>query len=83
MNKYESNLISILLQIPVSFIMVPVNFKPDHPPDDPGDSHIPVAPGVGLSLSCLARGSAWGGEGGLNQNKNSIFLKRSDFCLVT
>ena len=26
----------------------------------PGDSHILVAPGVGFSLLCLARGSAWG-----------------------
>ena len=31
----------------------------------PGDSHILVAPGVGFSLLCLARGSARGGEGSL------------------
>ena len=31
-----------------------VNSKPDHPPGDPGDSHILVAPGVGFFLLCLA-----------------------------
>ena len=35
---------------------VSVIFKPDHPPGDPRDSHILVAPGVGFSLLCLARG---------------------------
>ena len=40
---------------------VSVNSKPDHPPRaTPGDSHILVAPGVGSSLLCLARGSARG-----------------------
>ena len=28
----------------------------------PGDSHILIAPGVGFSLPCLARGSAPGGS---------------------
>ena len=40
----------------------------------PGDSHILVAPGVGFSLLCLARGSA---RGVLNQSKSSIILKKS------
>ena len=40
----------------------------------PGDSHILVAPGVGFSLLCLARGSSWGV---LNQSKSSITLKKS------
>ena len=40
---------------------VSVNSKPDHPPRaTPRDSHILVAPGVGFSLLCLARGSAPG-----------------------
>ena len=43
---------------------VSVNSKPDHPPwATHGDSHILVAPGVGFSLICLARGFARGGEG--------------------
>ena len=38
-------------------LYVSVNSKPDHPPQEtPGDSHILVAPGVGFSLFCLARG---------------------------
>ena len=54
---------------------VSVNSKPDHPPwATPGDSHILVAPGVGFSLLCLARGSA---RGILNQIKGSIILKKS------
>ena len=48
-------------------VYVSVNSKPDHPP---GDSHILVAPGVGFSLLCLARGV-------LNQSKSSIILKKS------
>ena len=39
-------------------VNVSVNSKPDHPPrSTPGDSHILVAPGVGFSLLCLARGA--------------------------
>ena len=59
---------------------VSVNPKPDHPP---GDSHILVAPGVGFSLLCLARGSARGlAPGGvLNQSKSSIILKKARFLL--
>ena len=50
---------------------VSVNSKPDHPPPATrGDSHILVAPGVGFSLLYLARGV-------LNQNKNSVILKKS------
>ena len=41
----------------------------------PGDSHFQVAPGVGFSLLCLARGSARGRV--LNQSKSSIILKES------
>ena len=44
-----------------------------------GDSHILVAPGVGFSLLCLARGSV---PGVLNQSKSSIILKKCDFCFV-
>ena len=40
----------------------------------PGDSHILVAPGVGFSLLCLARGV-------LNQSKSSIILKKARFLL--
>ena len=40
------------------------------PRETPGDSHILVAPGVGFSLLCLARGV-------LNQSKSSIILKKS------
>ena len=40
----------------------------------PRGSHILVAPGVGFSLLCLARGSALGV---LNQSKSSIILKKS------
>ena len=48
----------------------------------PGDSHILVAPGVGFSLLCLARGSARGqSPGGLNQSKSSIILKKARFLL--
>ena len=44
----------------------------------PGDSHILVAPGVGFSLLCLARGSARGVVPGvLNQSKSSMILKKS------
>ena len=57
---------------------VSVIFKPDHPPGDPRDSHILVAPGVGFSLLCLARGG-----GTFNQKKSSTILKKRDFCLVT
>ena len=40
---------------------VSVNPKPDHQPEaTPGDSHVLVAPGVGISLFCLARGYARG-----------------------
>ena len=56
---------------------VSVNSKPDHSPRaTPGDSHILVAPGVGFSLLCLARG-------GLNQSKISIILEKRDFCFVS
>ena len=51
----------------------------------PGDSHIPVAPGVGFSLLCLAWGSAQGFAWGvLNQSKSSIILKKAQFlfCLL-
>ena len=40
----------------------------------PGHSHILVAPRVGFSHLCLARGSA---QGVLNQNKNSIIFEKS------
>ena len=40
------------------------------PPATPGDSHILVAPGVGFSLLCLARGV-------INQSKSLIILKKS------
>ena len=40
----------------------------------PGDSHILVAPWVGFSLLCLARGFA---PGVLNQSKSSTILKKS------
>ena len=55
---------------------VSVNSKPDHLPlrATPGDSHVLVAPGVGFSLLCLARGSA---RGVLNQSKSSIILEKS------
>ena len=67
-------------QFPVWLIYVSVNSKPDHPPPgDPGNSHILVASVVGFSLLCLALGSARGGV--LNQNKNSIILKRARFLL--
>ena len=43
---------------------------PSRPPRAiPGDSHILVAPGVGFSLLCLARGVS-------NQSKSSIILKK-------
>ena len=61
-------------------VYVSVNSKPDHPPRaTPGDSHIPVAPGVGFSLLCLAPGSA--PRGVLNQSKSSIILKKVRFLL--
>ena len=52
---------------------VSINSKPDHPPPRaiPGNSHILVAPGVGFSLLCFARGGAV-----LNQSnfeKNEMF----------
>ena len=48
----------------------------------PGDSSIVVAPGVGFSLLCLARGSA--PRGVLNQTKSSIILKKKrDFRFVS
>ena len=58
---------------------VSVNSKPDHPPRaTPWDSHVLVAPGVGFSLFCLARGSALGfARGVLNQSKSSIILEKS------
>ena len=58
---------------------VSVNSKPDHPPRaTPGDLHILVAPEVGFSLLCLARGSARGfARGVFNQSKSSIILKKS------
>ena len=52
---------------------VSVNSKPEHPSRD---SHIAVAPGVGFLLFFLTRGSA---RGVLNQNKNSIILKKARF----
>ena len=58
-----------------------VNSKPDHPPPPratPSDSHILVAPRVGFSLFCLARGFA---RGFLNQSKCSIILKKVRFLL--
>ena len=45
---------------------------------NPGDSHILVAPGVGFSLLCLARGSA---PGVLNLSKSSIILQKARFLL--
>ena len=51
-----------------SIIYVSVNFKPDHPPGDPRDSQILVAPGV-----CP--------QGVLIQNKSSIILKKARFSL--
>ena len=49
-----------------------VNSKPDHSPwATPGNSHIPVAPGVGFSLFCLSWGSALGV---LNKSKSSIIF---------
>ena len=64
------------------FVYVSVNSKPDHPPGTtPGDSHILVAPGVGFSLLCLARGLAFGV---LNQSKSLIILKKKrDCCFVS
>ena len=55
-----------------------VNTKPDHPSGlPPGDSHILVAPGVGVFAPLS-------GSGVLNQNKNLIILKKKgDFCFVT
>ena len=47
-------------------------------PGDPRDSHIIVAPGVGFSLLCLARGFA---RGVLNQSKSLIILKKARFLL--
>ena len=48
----------------------------------PGDSHILVAPGVGFSLLCLARGSTQeSAPGVLNQSKSSIILKKARFSL--
>ena len=46
--------------VDISWFYVSVNSKPDHPPATLGDSHILVAPGVGFSLFCLARGSVLG-----------------------
>ena len=50
---------------------VSVNSKPDHPP--PGDSHTLVAPGVGFSLLCFARGFARGVLYQSNFEKSAIF----------
>ena len=62
------------------FLTFYTNSKPDHPPprSTPEDSYILVASGVGFSLPCLARRSA---RGILNQNKNSIILKKARFLL--
>ena len=53
------------------------NSKPDHslPGATPGDSHIPVALGVGFSLLCYARGSF---REVLNQSKSSIILRKEN-----
>ena len=46
-------------------VYVSVNSKPDHPPQaTPEDSHTLVAPGVGFSLLCFARGLPGGLPGG-------------------
>ena len=61
-----------------------VNSKPDHPPPraTPRDSHILVAPGVGFSFLCLARGSApWGVLNQSNFEKFLIILKKTRFLL--
>ena len=54
-------------------------FQACHPPPPPGRPmaihNILVAPGVGFSLLCLARGSALGEV--LNQSKSSIISKKS------
>ena len=46
----------------VKLCSVSVSSKPENPPGrpTPGDSHVLFTPGVGFSLLCLARGSAWG-----------------------
>ena len=60
---------------------VSVNSKLDNCKATLGDSHILVAPGIGFSLLCLARGFA---RGVLNQSKRSIILKKKrDFCFVS
>ena len=41
-----------------NFDYVSVNSKPGHPP---GDSHVPIAPGIGLLLNFLSPGG-WGFE---------------------
>ena len=56
---------------------IPSLTTPPPPPATPGDSHILLASGVGVSLLCLARASAPGGEGGLKSNKNLIILKNN------
>ena len=45
-------------------------------PPPPRDSHILVAPAVGFSFLCLARGFFLGG-GGSNQSKSSISFEKS------
>ena len=51
---FQSNIYSSQKTIHLLLHNVSVNFKPDHPPVDPRDSHILVAPRVGFfsSLSC-------------------------------
>ena len=62
-------------------LYVSVNSKPDHLPPrvTPGDSHIPVVPGFGLSLLCLARGSARGGL--KSKQKFDNFEKKAQYFL--
>ena len=60
---------------------VSVNSKPDHPAQvTPGDSHIPVAPGVRFLLLCLAWGFAWG-RGLKSKEKFNNFEKSTIFVL--
>ena len=61
-----------------------VNSRPDNPPGrPPGIRKFLVAPGVGFSLLCLARGFAQGG-GFLNQSKMfDNFEKSTIFALST
>ena len=58
-----------------------LTISPPPPQATPGDSHILVAPRVGFSLLCLARGlpevCPRSARGVLNQSKSSIILKKS------